>query len=455
MYLKFANFLVTIVLRKVYIHLNPTIVEKRDMMRKSVLLFILFCLSILSIVQFADAATTTYNATFNLTANSADSYTVPSDIFTDVYGDWDHTKAKDGNCTSTKCWSTGMLDVYYISGNELFQSFNFSSIGFNGAGIRNLTLCLDACWNGGTTGCNTNDYPEFNTTTNGTAQIQIYNGTAWETLGSAINLGNNDDSDAVNLTEYCVSKNGNFTNNYTTNNVLQVRVYVSGDSIDYWADVYMITDYIGMQVNATITKTSGGGGGGGGGCSPRWVCGDWGRCDLAGIKYRECNDLNGCNVIDGVPELSTRCNANELCYNGLKDSTEKDIDCGGVCRECPKQTGGDTSNQVTQTTVPQKPGILSNILKCQPFSDWFWFLYLTIILLSYILVYAYNGVTPKNRKDYLLQIMIVSNILLFALVLIDFLCFFRWHLIVLLAIIFATITYLDKVMSFAKKKRII
>ena len=103
---------------------------------------------------------------------------------------------------------------------------------------------------------------------------------------------------------------------------------------------------------------SGGGGGGGGGgsglffvCNQDWQCGDWSAC-ANGFQSRECNFVkvpqhtqsSACPVLESKPATSQSCEAvkalelaAESCSDGIKNRDEENIDCGGICLQCPQE----------------------------------------------------------------------------------------------------------------------
>jgi len=394
-------------------------------------------LAILIVIPIIEAAT--------LTADNGISNSAPPAVFTYIYGNWSNTTIEEGSCSSTTCWGTGIEDVVALSGNEFFQEyhFNISNSSINISNI-DLTFCFSACWSGGINGCGHPDEPEFDSS-NGSAQVQIYNvsGSIWEDIAIPINLGSAFQSNAMTLTKYCKSKNSDFSD-YVQNDILKLKINVSGDYLGVGADCEMFTDYVSLQISTPTPPSGKGGGGGGSSCIPNWQCGDWGKCDITGYKYRSCTDLNKCNVIDGLPDLSTECSPAELCFNGLRDSGEEGIDCGGVCKPCPVVEEPEPSPVVQVQPEVEMPALVP---VCEPFEWPFWILYLFILVLSYFVVFQFNKIHLKFKKEYLPKIMIIANVLLFILVMLDLICSFRWYLVLLLVIIFLTICYLDKALN--------
>jgi hypothetical protein len=398
-------------------------------MRKTLVFLILAVLLLPMAYSISDLTITPTNGASN---------SIPSDVFISVYGIWSNTKTNDGSCSGTECWGTGIEDVYNLTGNSFWQEFHFKP-GNTINNISELSFCIYSCWSGGTNGCGHTDEPEFDSN-NGTATIQIYNySSGWENLGS-INLGGDGDSSAMNLTGYCGNMT-NVTNDYYQGNTLKLRVLVEGNYTYAWQDCEMFTDYAVLEINGTFTTPGGKGGGGGGGCKPYWVCSDWGECDVYGYKYRSCQDMNKCNIIDGAPETVTRCTARELCYNGLKDAGEEGIDCGGACEPCP---AAEEPEPEEPTEIQQPIAIPAEV--CMPFEWQFWILYAAVLILSYFTIFSFNKAAKALRKPYLLKIMIVANILLFIIAILDTVCAFRWYMIILLLVIFLTIAYLDKIL---------
>jgi hypothetical protein len=409
------------------------------MNKKSFGIFLFLLIAALMLIpQIAFAATYTYYAV-NGTSDST-----PGSIYLYAYGNWTNTTIQDGFCphasTSNECWGTGAANVPTVSGNEFFQELHFNVSGFSGS-LRNVTFCFSACWTGETNGCSSTDEPEFDIN-NGTALVQIYNSTGWENISTPINLGGEASSSAMTLTTYCKSTNAPLPVNYYVNGTAKIRVLTIGDYESTWSDCEMFTDYAYLQL-----KTASTGGGGGSSCIPIWQCDDWGKCDLSGDKHRDCYDLNECNIIDGIPALTAECEAWELCFNGIRDSKEQGIDCGGECEPCPIEETVAVEQQRPKFELPLPEPV------CKPFEWPFWLLYLFVLIVSYITLYKYKDVAVRLRKDSLMKIMIFSNILLFILVLLDTVCSFRWYLVMLLIVIFFTIVYLDKIYIDFRKQR--
>jgi len=90
---------------------------------------------------------------------------------------------------------------------------------------------------------------------------------------------------------------------------------------------------------------NGGGGNGGGGAPPlvlgcveNWTCSDWTDC-INKTKIRNCSDLEDCDTNKTKPVIILDCDIQEnLCDNGIQDSNEEGIDCGGDCPVCSEET---------------------------------------------------------------------------------------------------------------------
>jgi len=82
---------------------------------------------------------------------------------------------------------------------------------------------------------------------------------------------------------------------------------------------------------------SGGSGGGGGSsqtCESEWVCKDWSRCFINGTQFRTCVDMHGCNLNELKQNFWRDCEYIATCYDGVQNSGELGIDCGGPCITC-------------------------------------------------------------------------------------------------------------------------
>jgi hypothetical protein len=99
-----------------------------------------------------------------------------------------------------------------------------------------------------------------------------------------------------------------------------------------------------ISVSASGSPTGPGGGGGGGGsplimkrkCEPDWNCSKWSPCQLPGVQYRSCVDLNDCPGTWEKPEERRNCTfiLSPSCFDGIKNQGELEIDCGGPCNPC-------------------------------------------------------------------------------------------------------------------------
>ena len=81
-----------------------------------------------------------------------------------------------------------------------------------------------------------------------------------------------------------------------------------------------------------------GGGGGFGACTSDWYCGDWQDCLENGTQRKRCEDHAGCD--DEVLYVWKNCTYIPECENGVLDSGEQGIDCGGSCPPCETCTDG-------------------------------------------------------------------------------------------------------------------
>ena len=66
-------------------------------------------------------------------------------------------------------------------------------------------------------------------------------------------------------------------------------------------------------------------------CIPEWECSSWGGC-IKSAQARTCTDKNSCSRPETKPEVVRTCNI--LCFNGILDQDEEEIDCGGTCEAC-------------------------------------------------------------------------------------------------------------------------
>ncbi len=75
-------------------------------------------------------------------------------------------------------------------------------------------------------------------------------------------------------------------------------------------------------------------------CVPDWVCGNWTECKPTGIKTRDCDDLNLCNVSMWAPDMVMNCTYIPTCFDHFKNGNETGVDCGGNCLPCPTCSDG-------------------------------------------------------------------------------------------------------------------
>ncbi len=70
-----------------------------------------------------------------------------------------------------------------------------------------------------------------------------------------------------------------------------------------------------------------------GSCISSWECSDWLDCLENGTQEKICSDIAGCE--DGDMLFWRNCTYLPQCKNGIKDSGEEGVDCGGPCPVCP------------------------------------------------------------------------------------------------------------------------
>ncbi|MBW3011618.1 hypothetical protein KY311_00375, partial [Candidatus Woesearchaeota archaeon] len=209
------------------------------------------------------------------------------------------------------------------------------------------------------------------------------------------------------------------------------------------------------SVSLEIIKKAapGKGGPGGTGCARDWECEPWSKCDFSGIKYRKCVDLKKCNALWEIEE-SEKCTAAELCDNGLWDSGEQGIDCGGACPACSKgqlvdqgglqeegvkagEEGVGVAGEEEEAPVQLPFGV--GVQRC-PVLGWpWWLLYLLVVMLTGINSYRHRCFKIISKwKDEIERIrniygvLVVANALLVIIILLDLYCWFRWYIFLLL-----------------------
>ncbi|MBW2994797.1 thrombospondin type 3 repeat-containing protein, partial [Candidatus Woesearchaeota archaeon] len=217
----------------------------------------------------------------------------------------------------------------------------------------------------------------------------------------------------------------------------EIKINCPGTSNGYNCTItpdnrYKITGLKHSAVQETQDEPKSSGGGGSSTCKPDWKCTEWGDCDINGYKHRTCNDENNCNVIDGVPELSMQCSAEELCDNGLKDSGEDGIDCGGACEPCPQEV--EEEAEELSEIVPEKieveeqtPLQIPVEITCKSLPRAYWLIYLFVIAFT---LYSIGKLENhrKKKQNILLSLLIACNIIIILIIAIDLRCGFRWYI---------------------------
>jgi len=134
-----------------------------------------------------------------------------------------------------------------------------------------------------------------------------------------------------------------------------------------------------------------------------------------------------------MPELSAKCSPEELCSNGIRDTGEEGIDCGGACEPCPvveeikEEVEEEKPTIIVQEQKPAKMGRM-----CEPLSWPYWLVYVVVIVFTAYVIRNYSqlGGTEKRRK-LLLNLLTSCNILLVVIVILDIVCKFRWVMLLL------------------------
>lgn len=85
---------------------------------------------------------------------------------------------------------------------------------------------------------------------------------------------------------------------------------------------------------AAVSSTTASGGGGGSRCTPDWDCRGWSDCFINGTKFRQCIDMNGCDLDNLKRVFWDECEYVPTCFDGIRNGDEQDIDCGGSCPAC-------------------------------------------------------------------------------------------------------------------------
>ncbi len=157
------------------------------------------------------------------------------------------------NCAADTCdtgnsWNYGFNNNVVVD-TQINFSYDLSSLGITGSRITQVTFDYGGCWHGGTArDCDGGDNPEF-TSASGTAVFEIWTGSAWEQIGTSINLGTDTSSTADSYNTYSRNKIGGFNNGYLQSGILKIRVRTTGTTIGSSDEVQQVTDF------ATITVT--------------------------------------------------------------------------------------------------------------------------------------------------------------------------------------------------------
>lgn len=93
-------------------------------------------------------------------------------------------------------------------------------------------------------------------------------------------------------------------------------------------------------------EQSGGGGSFSEPCEPDWYCQDWDECRPSGRQKKVCIDKNGCQPQGENEKVYWRnCTYIPQCENGIQDSNEDGVDCGGPCPPCETCDDGILNNE--------------------------------------------------------------------------------------------------------------
>ena len=200
-------------------------------------------------------------------------------------------------------------------------------------------------------------------------------------------------------------------------------------------------------------------GGGSSTCKPDWQCTGWSECDINGYKHRDCSDANNCNVIDGVPETSMKCSTEELCDNGLKDSGEDGIDCGGACEPCPVEKE-ENLNEITSSNLieieEQEPLTIQLPVEvtCKTLPWAYWLIYAFVIAFTLYSIGKLGDAKKNKKTNILLKLLIACNIILIIIIAIDLRCGFRWYFaMMLIPPLAASYVLLNIILNQKKRKR--
>jgi len=242
------------------------------------------------------------------------------------------------NCSCTNGQTRGCADAHGCAGNQTCTSGSWSSCvsnlyycdsncdGTNECVITNCSTCV--CTSGQTRNC---------TDARGCTGTQTCTNSAWGSCASPQYYCDTDcdgDSECSNTacpnctecledwtcTTWSSCSNSRQTRTCTDDNACGTTEFKPAES----------------QTCTSGGGSGGGGGGGGGGafppsCTEKWACGNWGLCQVDGMRKRTCVDSAKCGTTKSKLSEIESCNYTGNCMDGIMNSDETGVDCGGRC----------------------------------------------------------------------------------------------------------------------------
>lgn len=189
--------------------------------------------------------------TQTFTSTAATATTLMTGSYTSVTETYSASEVSTANCASGTCstsnsWNSGFEDGSSGGVANLIE-FTFPAPGVTGSTIDEITFEHRGCHHGELRRtCSENDNLEVESG-QGVLQVEIYDGSSWVVMGSAILLGSNSISSADDYHTNQATKTGGYTNNYVQSGNIKVRMVIAGQ-VQAQGGVQTVTDYAAIHV---------------------------------------------------------------------------------------------------------------------------------------------------------------------------------------------------------------